>query len=128
VNPAAVRRELFFEIACSSLMSRPNEGSAQNNQTRTEFGSPDRLFHRKTANRWTGTSTAATICAIGRADSDKASHRGEAAALVVADMVNNEIAARSSSLFAAPPVARSEIVTHDLTPSLPQHHCFDRFG
>ena len=112
MNPIANQTELVFEIAWVTA----NEGSAENNQARSEFGSADRLFGRKTANRLDGhLHRRDDFSQLIERTGIWVTHCGKAAAFIVADMVNDEIAAKILQPFCGcDPVFGSDIVTHDL--------------
>src|ERR1700678_625141 len=96
MNSIANQAELILETAGTSRgWVCVNKGSAQNHQASSEFGSGNRLFHRKTAhslhrhlyrsNHFSQLIERAWIWP---------SHRREAAAFVVPDMMNDEVAAQ----------------------------------
>ena len=96
VDSVANQTELIFKIAGSRLTYLVvNEGTAQNNQARSVLGSADRLFHRQTAHRLNrhlhpGNHLSQLIERTGIWHSQ----RPLAAAFIVPDMVNDEIAAQ----------------------------------
>ena len=107
-----------------------NEGSAENNQTRSEFGSADRLFHRKTADRLDrNLHRCYDLSQLIERTGIWPSHCREAAAFIVPDMVNDVIAAEVLQPFCGrDPVLGSEIVTHDFQTEIlcGLDHRFDR--
>src|SRR5271170_2146477 len=91
MNSVANQTELLFEIAWVEA----NEGSAQNHQARSEFGSADRLFNRKPANRLDRhLHRRNNLTQLIERTRIRLSHRRQAAAFVVPDMVNDEVAAK----------------------------------
>jgi len=95
MNAIANQAELILETAGTSFRCVcVDKGSAQDHQASSEFGSGDRLFHRKTAHslhrhlyRSNHFSQLIERTWIGF------SHRRKTAAFVVPDMMNDEIAA-----------------------------------
>src|ERR1700733_12148608 len=112
MNLVANQTELVFEIARVAA----NEGSAQNDQARSEFGGADRLLNGKTAYRldrhFHGGNDLSQL--IERAGI-WLPHRRKATAFVVADVVDDEIATKILQPFCGcDPIIGTEIITHNL--------------